>query len=260
MLQKPLAAEMTPALPLLATREMHYQAGREERWHAHEVAQLVLCLQGVMRVQTQTASWTLTPGRALWLPGNVPHALTALSDIRSASLYLDPKLARAFWPQARSMLISPLLQVLMQTLVEIELQPQPDLARVDLISPLLLDEIRRASDGSVCNLPLPSDRRLLNICQQLLATPASGDTLEEWGQRVGASSRTLARLFREQTGITFTQWRQQLRLSEALVQLAQGQTVLRTANQLGYQSPSAFISMFRRLMGETPQRFLRISA
>ncbi|MDI9278131.1 cupin domain-containing protein [Pantoea sp. EABMAA-21] len=74
MLQKPLAAEMTPALPLLATREMHYQAGREERWHAHEVAQLVLCLQGVMRVQTQTASWTLTPGRALWLPGSVPHA------------------------------------------------------------------------------------------------------------------------------------------------------------------------------------------
>ncbi|WAH61934.1 hypothetical protein LZ023_35860 (plasmid) [Pseudomonas silvicola] len=149
-----------------------------------------------MRVQTQTASWTLlTPGRALWLPGSVPHALTALSDIRSASLYLDPKLARAFWPQARSMLISPLLQVLMQTLVEIELQPQPDLARVDLISPLLLDEIS-PSDGPVCNLPLPSDRRLLNICQQLLATPASGDTLEEWGQRVGASSRTLARLFR----------------------------------------------------------------
>lgn len=260
VLQKLTQAEALPPQPLVATREMHYHAGREERWHAHEVAQLILCFQGVMRVQTQTASWTLTPGRALWLPGNIPHALMALSDIRSLSLYLDPKLARAFWPQTHSMMISPLLQALMQTLVENEQQAQPEAARVELIMPLLLDEIRRAPAGPVCNLPLPSDRRLLSICQQLLQAPASSDTLEAWGQRVGASSRTLARLFRDQTGITFTQWRQQLRLSEALVQLAQGQTVVRIANQLGYQSPSAFISMFRRLMGETPQRFLRISA
>ena len=223
---------MTPALPLLATREMHYLAGREERWHAHEVAQLVLCLQGVMRVQTQTASWTLTPGRALWLPGTLPHALTALSDIRSSSLYLDPKLARTFWPQAHSMLISPLLQALMQTLEEIELQPQPEVARIELITPLLLDEIRRAPDGPVCNLPLPSDRRLLNICQQLLATPASSDTLEERGHRVGASSRTLAPLFRDLSCITFTQWRQQWRPSSAMALLAHGHTVLATVNRL----------------------------
>ncbi|MDE1186626.1 MAG: helix-turn-helix transcriptional regulator [Pantoea sp.] len=259
VLNKPRLTDASPTLPLLTTREMHYHAGREERWHAHEVAQLVLCLQGVMRVQTHSASWTLTPGRALWLPGTLPHALTALSDIRSLSLYLEPVVARAFWPEARSMMISPLLQALMQTLVEMEQQSNPDPLRVELITPLLLDEIHRAPEGPVCVLPLPADRRLMNICQQLLQTPASSDTLEEWGHRVGASSRTLARLFRDQTGITFTQWRQQLRLSEALVQLAQGQPVLRIASQLGYQSPSAFISMFRRLLGDTPQRFLRIS-
>ncbi len=90
----------------------------------------------------------------------------------------------------------------------------------------------------------------------LLGEPENNDTLENWGNRVGASARTLARLFRDETGMGFSQWRQQLRLAEAISPLAQGRPINVLANSLGYQSPSAFIAMFKKTLGETPRRYL----
>jgi AraC-like DNA-binding protein len=124
---------------------------------------------------------------------------------------------------------------------------------------LLLALLRDAESTTQGGLPLPSDRRLRTICSRLLEAPENDDTLDRWSETVGASARTLARLFRQETGLTFGQWRQQLRLVEAMARLALGDSVAHVADQLGYQSSSSFIAMFRREIGETPQRLLRRS-
>ena len=100
-------------------------------------------------------------------------------------------------------------------------------------------------------LPMPRDRRLQAICQALLKQPELGLTLDDWGLRVGASSRTLARLFAQELQMSFHEWRQQLRLTEALPRLLAGDSVQVVARDLGYGSTRAFSSMFRRLLGET---------
>jgi len=104
-------------------------------------------------------------------------------------------------------------------------------------------------------LPIPEDDRLKKIYKQLSTTPGDNRTLGEWGLEVGASGRTLARRYRIETGMSFGQWRQQLRILEALKRIGMQEPVTTVAIELGYDSPSAFISMFRKALGQTPGKY-----
>jgi AraC-like DNA-binding protein len=124
-----------------------------------------------------------------------------------------------------------------------------------LIQQLMLEELA-SLENLPLHIPMPTDRRLQNICLALLHTPDHANTLEDWAQQVGASSRTLARLFQQQLQMSFNAWRQQLRLMEALPRLLAGDSVQRVARDLGYGSARAFSAMFRRLLGENPREYL----
>src|SRR3546814_7090510 len=102
---------------------------------------------------------------------------------------------------------------------------------------------------------MPADRRLRKVTDSLLADPADPRGIEDWARAAGASGRTLARLFLNETGLTFRAWRQQLRLLRGLEMLAAGEPVTTVALDLGYDSPSAFIAMFRRALGTSPTRY-----
>ena len=91
----------------------------------------------------------------------------------------------------------------------------------------------------------------------LAGWPGNPATLSEWGRRVGASERTLSRLFAVETGLTFVQWRRQLRLRRALELLAQGRSVSAVSLEVGYQSLSAFVTMFRKGTGQRPSEYRR---
>ncbi|SAL72776.1 AraC family transcriptional regulator [Caballeronia peredens] len=243
--------------PVMA-RGSTYASGQREIWHSHEQAQLFYPMNGAARVLTPTGSWMLPPMRAIWLPPGVDHELHAIGDLTAYSVYLEPDAAPWLWPSCRVILIRSLMHELIMELAE---QPH-DYADDSIgahVAGLLLALLRGAESTTQGGLPLPGDRRLRAICSRLLAEPDNDDTLDAWSETVGASARTLARLFRQETGLTFGQWRQQLRLVEAMARLALGDSVARVADQLGYQSSSSFIAMFRRSIGETPQRLLRRS-
>lgn len=237
-------------------RASSYPNGRREIWHSHEQAQLCYAMEGAMRVLTPMGSWMLPPMRAMWLPPGVDHELHAIGEVEAYSVYLEPDAAPWMWPTCKVVLVTSLMHELIIALAEQPHDYTPDSLGAR-IAPLLLDVLRDARETMQGGLPLPSDRRLRSICAALLAAPSNDDTLETWSESVGASARTLARLFRQETGLTFGQWRQQLRLAEAMARLAVGDPVSKVADELGYQSSSSFIAMFRREMGETPTRLLR---
>jgi AraC-like DNA-binding protein len=105
-------------------------------------------------------------------------------------------------------------------------------------------------------LTLPRDKRIRKVLEAMLSNPADNRGLEDWSRFAGASPRTLARLFQSETGMTFRTWRQQLRLQRALKMLTEGQAVTSVALDLGYDSPRAFIAMFRRAFGASPTCYL----
>jgi AraC-like DNA-binding protein len=118
------------------------------------------------------------------------------------------------------------------------------------------DQLRRYP-AEPLYLPEPGDDRLQAISAILHATPGDPRTLAELGREAGAGERTLSRLFRRETGMTFPQWRTQLRLHHGLVRLTQGDSVTTVAVAVGFANPSAFIAAFKDMFGVTPGAYQR---
>jgi transcriptional regulator GlxA family with amidase domain len=74
---------------------------------------------------------------------------------------------------------------------------------------------------------MPADERLLRVCRALVAAPDDVRDLDEWAALANMSRRMFTRTFRNETGLSFSDWRQQARIFEALALLATGKSVRR---------------------------------
>lgn len=233
----------------------HSPASAQGKMHSHARAQLVCATTTTVEVVAGERRWTLQPGHAAWLPGGLVHSVSGLPTTSVfRSLYIRPDLARELGPQAAVFGLSPLLRELLLQLIEVY-DGHRDRGSYPHLAALTLDEIARAEhrpDIAPPRLPAPRDRRLKLICDGLTGRPADRRTLDEWGKAAGASARTLERLFRDETGMSFNDWRQTCRVAAAIPQLQQGNPVKLVAWAVGYDSPSAFAAIFRRVVGTSP--------
>jgi len=234
-------------------RQLQYGRGGEEPVHQHPQGQLIWARRGVAKIVTPQHIWLLSPGRAIWIPGGIPHGLQAIDNVVTQNIYFSPAFSQRQPAQCRGSSVTQLLDALLDAGLEASLSAE----RTGLIYGLLSDEFRRLVPVELCHITLPADRRLRQVCDILCRQLDHGETLAWWGKKVGASERTLARLFREETRLSFSEWKQQLRLMEAVCNLARGSAVTQLASELGYASPSAFIAMFRKKLGVSPQRYLQ---
>jgi len=227
-----------------------YLDGAHQPLHLHRESQLLYAVSGVMRVVTAQGAWVIPPTRAVWIPPEVGHEIFMSGDVQMRSLFIAPELSPASLQHCCVLAVTPLLRELILRAVQ-----GPPHADNPLIQQLMLEELA-GLENLPLHIPMPSDRRLQNICLALLREPDHPNTLEDWAQQVGASSRTLARLFQQQLKMNFNAWRQQLRLMEALPRLLAGDSVQSVARDLGYGSARAFSAMFRRLLGDNPREYL----
>lgn len=235
-----------------------YAAGYVEGAHSHRRAQLLYASKGVMSVLTDAGGFVVPPQRAVWLPAGMRHEVRCRDAVSLRTLYVDPQSSPKL-PRACCVLeVSELLRSLVLAAVEIPVEY--DLGgREGRIMTLILDEIAMMPVVPLC-APMPADPRLARVCRALFKEPAQGQSLAYWAKAAGMSRRTLTRLFRRETGMSFASWRQHVRLLEALSRLAAGQPVTAVALDVGYQSPSAFTARFRRTFGTTPTHYYMQSA
>lgn len=231
-------------------------AGPSRRdWHRHRRGQLLYASAGVMTVETAMGIWVVAPEQAVWIPPGVDHQVSHAQAIAMRTLYIDPEVAESLPRDCCVVAVPALLRELILRSVEVGLDYTPEGPGARIMA-VILDELC-ALRPEPLHLPQPRDPRLLKVTQAMIDDPAEGRPLADWARDAGASERTLARLFVKQTGLTFGEWRERLRLVTAVARLAEGAAVTAVALDLGYQSPSAFIAMFRRSLGETPGRYLR---
>ena len=223
-------------------------------FHHHHRAQLVYASRGVMTVITSSASYVVPPQRAVWMPTKVEHRIEARSDVAMRTLYIDPLTIETLPEEVCILHVTPLLRELIVTAVEAGPVYQLDSPQSRIMS-VILDQISSLPVMSLA-LPMPTDKRLIRIAKSLMNDPSNQRNLEEWSFEVGASKRTIGRLFTAQTGMSFREWRQQRRLLRAIELLATGESVTSISLELGYDNTSAFIAMFRRCLGKTPARYL----
>jgi AraC-like DNA-binding protein len=218
--------------------------------HSHVWGQVTYALDGVVRVTAGNSTWIVPPMRAIWIPPDLLHEVVTLEKARLRALYVHAKAAPFQGSQCEVLDVSTLLRELILALI----QAEPGEPREAMLSALILNELARSTTLPI-RVALPSDKRLKTLCEMLIADPASPLTLDDWAQRVGASGRTLARLFERDLGMSFGQWRQQVRLAHAAPLIARGLPLSRVAAELGYASQSAFSAMFKKTFGQSPSAF-----
>jgi AraC-like DNA-binding protein/mannose-6-phosphate isomerase-like protein (cupin superfamily) len=232
----------------------HYPRGMRIDPHSHAWAQVLYAIAGVMWVEVGQEALVVPPQRAVWLPPESVHSIRMMSAVEMRNLYLREADVRHLTAEPDVFEVNGLLRELITTLAERVSDRDPDY--MDVAYRLVVLELAHAARYSL-RIPLPdaSDRRLDALCRVVIENPSVDISFEQHAESVGASVRTLARLFSRALGLGFAEWRRQVQLAVALSQLAEGQSVSAVAHYLGYRL-SSFSDMFRRELGVSPSEFL----
>jgi AraC-like DNA-binding protein/quercetin dioxygenase-like cupin family protein len=241
----------TPARPLtMSGRDLPAESVLPP--HHHPWGQFTYAMQGVIRVTANNSSWIVPPQRAIWIPPDVVHEVTMLENARLRPLCVHASRSPFPGTDCKVLDVSTLLRELIAALEQHDQHEQSH--REHLLGEMMLDELPRCAVRPI-RVPLPADKRLKSLCDALIADPGAEQTLAHWAGQVGASERTLTRLFERELGMSFGNWRQQVRLAHAAPLIARGVPLSQVAAQLGYASQSAFSAMFKKTFGCSPSMF-----
>ncbi len=225
--------------------------------HQHNWDQLVYASAGVLVVETQNNRFVIPSEQAVWLPAGAEHTTSTTSGAVFRSLYIDPELShtKKLSGPCRVLAATHLVRELIHKVASFPPAYDED-GYPSRVIDVLLEELSTLNEVGM-PLPWPQNPRLKSLCESLYQDPTDDRSMAQWGQELGVSSRTLARYLERETGLTFREWRHHLRIFKALEYLNQDHSVTTVALMLGYNSPSAFIAMFKKVYGQTPLQFIK---
>lgn len=220
---------------------------------SHDFGQFVYPLAGVIELAVGRSLLTAPPTFGIWLPPGVEHEARTRSDTQYIVVDVPKDLCVYILPREGVLSTTAVARAILDWAGQMGSASKAHDQRGRLIR-VLVDELSLGSDLGT-HVPLSDDRLLKPILAALQVNPGDRKSLVQWADHVASTERTLARKFRSELGLTFAEWRQKLRVSRALVMLANGATIQKIAHDLGYNSVSAFISMFKRTTSFTPHHF-----
>jgi AraC-like DNA-binding protein len=223
--------------------------------HSHARGQLFALTRGLLIVEAGRERWMFPSQRCAWIPPGCRHAARSVGGVAGSMVHLSPQLCRGL-PKLPGMFnSSELLFAMVNRILTWDVRQPLDSSQKHLVA-IFRGEIRQP-DRQPLRLIMPKEKRLAKVAAALLDDVGDARTLEEWAQVGGMARRTFMRAFTAQVGMPFGRWRQQARLFAALEMLAQRKSVTETSVAVGYDSVSAFIEMFRKMLGTTPQTYFR---
>ncbi|MCL2731341.1 MAG: helix-turn-helix transcriptional regulator [Actinomycetia bacterium] len=235
-----------------------WPSGATSEVQSHARGHLVYAAGGVLAVHSERGTSIVPANRVAWTPAGFTHHHRAHGETDMRIVFLAPSLARLVPDRPAVFLASDLAREVLLALTgprnyDGSTAGYSRAARSRLLR-VLVDELREAPEQPL-HLPEPRDDRLRALARILRETPAENATLAGLGRTVGAGARTLSRLLHDELGMTFYEWRTQLRVHHALVLLAEGHDTVRIASACGWANPSSFIAAFTRIIGTTPGRY-----
>ncbi|MFT0869752.1 AraC family transcriptional regulator [Pseudomonas sp. CAM1A] len=236
--------------PLYARAES-LGAGSWTTRHRHDWVQFSYAISGVLGVYTSDGSYFAPPQWGVWIPAGIEHEVVTSMQAEMRSLYVRSDACPWSPSECRVLEVTPLARELIKQFCTFTVAyPEDDSAEARLVA-VLLDQLRTLPQVGF-SLPLPRHPGLLALCNGLIAAPDQVQTLQQWAVQLGVSEKTLMRLFQRETGLSFRNWRQRMRLLTSLALLEAGESVTQAALGCGYDSTSAYIAAFKQLFGATP--------
>jgi AraC-like DNA-binding protein/quercetin dioxygenase-like cupin family protein len=230
---------------VVAVMPKTFAGGASTGRHSHARGQVLYATSGLMLAQTDNGAWAVPTGHALLIPPQLPHDITMHGNVEMLTAYIAPKnWAKIVGSACRVVRVSALLDAALAAISN-----EPILyslrGRGNHLAAIILDEIERAETAELA-LPLPTNARLRAICAALVENPSLEHAIDDWAETVATSRRTLTRLFRQETGMSFGAWRRQLRQLQSLKLNVEGAPLKVIASCVGYRSPQALQAMMKR--------------
>lgn len=243
-------------MSLLSVKEYQFSSQHfEDESHRHDCVQLLVIKKGLIRVETPESCSVITEKDGIWVIAGAMHKLTMLKDTALYSIYVDP-LARADFPYKTQVVnVSPLMHALMPKLVGMDSHYFPHSIEEWTIE-LFLNELRSLSDLYAFELPYPKELEYQEICHYITENLDYPWSVADFSKRLKVSDRTVTRQFYKQTGLSFVEWLRRKRMQVALELLTSGEPITQVALQVGYDSPSAFTTVFKQRLGFTPRDYV----
>ena len=222
--------------------------------HSHPRGQLIYATRGVMNVVVGNNIWVVNPLQGLWLPAGVEHQVTFQKDVNYYSVFIDPSAMKGLPINSFSFDIPMFLKQLIFKIISFGTNGNfaPSQRR---IGDVFLDELTLI-EPSATFLPTTNHERLQKVVELLMNDVASKNTIDYYAEISFMSTRTLSRLFIKELGMNFSDWRTRLKLLEAIKRLGEKQSIKEIAFNLGYETTSAFIYMFKKHLGKTPSNYI----
>ncbi|MHC8380607.1 AraC family transcriptional regulator [Pseudomonas sp. LB3P14] len=240
--------------PVVALSASMVSKDWEQAKHHHRKAQLLYSVRGILNCEIEDGVWIVPPQCAVWIPGDLSHSARGSGETECYCLFVEPDATPDLPKICCTISVSPLLRELL-----LKAAGFPKLyaceGREGRLIATLLDELSAAPVESL-HLPMPRDARLRRLAQMLLADPTDKTSMGDWAIRIGMSERSMSRLLLHEIGMSFGRWRRQLHVILSLQRLTKGESVQTVALELGYESASGFVTMFRKAVGKPPARYL----
>jgi len=218
-----------------------------EHTHQHESGQLIYMKKGILIGQVAGKQWLLQKGMLIWIPPNTNHHAECKYSANLTVVYIAKSTVNVWPAQFLLMDASQLAIGIIDALANKYVSLNKAICLLDL---LLEEVVEGVSSKNI--LPLPTDRRLIRITQSIIDNLADNVNLKEWGYKVGASERTLSRLFIKETGLSYKGWVNRLKHNKAIIGLASGLTNEKLSLVLGFASGDSFSHWFQKEFNETP--------
>ncbi len=239
--------------PVIALSAISVTKDWESTRHQHHRAQLIYSVRGILNCEIEDGVWIVPPQCAIWIPGNLPHSARGSGETECHCLFVNPDATANLPRTCCTISVSPLLRELLLKVASFPELYEPG-GREDRLIASLLDELGEAPVEDL-HLPMPREPRLRRLVEMMLSDPTEKTSKAVWAQRIGMSERSMSRLLLQEIGISFGRWRRQLHVILALQRLAKGESVQTVALELGYESASGFVTMFRKAVGSPPARY-----
>ena len=240
---------------LISTLAYEYPRGFHVNEHAHGSDQLIYAIRGVMHVMAGQSVWLIPPHFGLWIPARTHHSINMPEAVSMRTLYMRRGIAPRLPGCCTVFHITPLLrELIVETVRMKELRARHRLHCA--IRDVLVAQLESASPMPT-TVTIPQDARARAIADAVMNHPAERRSLAILCAAAGTSVRTIERVFQREVGSDFEFWRRQVRLMKAVELLVSGRSVKETSFALGYRQPTAFVEMFRGILGTTPGAWIR---
>ncbi len=241
--------------PQVRAASVGFSSGYNWRSQASGWGQLIWASRGVITVNVGDALWVVPPHLAVWVPPHLAHDVRMSGQGVLRRVYFVRTMCRRLPREPQVIGVAALLRELLRRVLQLGTLTRTVPSEARLLA-LLLDELVVVRVAPV-ELPMPTDPRARRAAEGMRTQPGAWRDASAIARHAQASVRTLERLFRAETGLSFGAWRQRARLVHAMTLLADGESVTQAGFTVGYASTSAFVAAFRLVAGVTPGRYQR---